>query len=82
MGNCTELLAKALNNPRGLRFKELCRLAECGGFEFSRQRGSHRIYRNRGLRRTISLQDRGGLAKAYQVRQLLRMIMEPGGPDE
>ena len=82
MGKCDKLLAKASRNPSGLRFTELCQLAECAGFELSRQRGSHRIFRHRGLGRTLSLQDFQGQAKPYQVRQVLAIIPEPGGPDE
>jgi predicted RNA binding protein YcfA (HicA-like mRNA interferase family) len=81
MSRCEKLLARASRNPTGLKFDELCHLAECFGFEFSRQRGSHRIYRHAELRRTISLQDYQGEAKPYQVRQLLQFIMEQGGPD-
>ena len=81
MGKCDKLLAKASRNPKGLRFGELCQLADCVGFKLSRQRGSHRIYRHSVLRRTISFQDYGGEAKPYQVRQLLRIIAEMGGPD-
>ncbi len=82
MGNYDRLLAKAVRNPAGLRFAELCRLAEDVGFEFSRQRGSHRIYRHHGLGMTLSFQDSRGQAKPYQVRQLLTIIAELGGSDE
>lgn len=76
MGRCEKLLAKALGNPRGLRFRELCRLAECHDFEFSRQSGSHTIYRHMRSRRLISFQNDKGMAKPYQVRQLLNLIEE------
>ena len=81
MGRCEKLHARALRNPAGLRFEELCYLAECVGFEFSRQRGSHRIYRHFELRKTISFQNHQGEGKPYQVRQLLQIIAERGGPD-
>lgn len=48
--------------------------AEYAGFEFIRQRGSHRIYRHHGLGRTLSVQDFRGEAKPYQVRQLISII--------
>ncbi|MDQ4079023.1 MAG: type II toxin-antitoxin system HicA family toxin [Chloroflexota bacterium] len=47
MSRCEKLLAKARNNPQGLRFRELERLAECYGFTFSRSKGSHRTYKHR-----------------------------------
>lgn len=64
----------ALRNPGGLRFHDLCRLAEAFGFDFQRQRGSHRVYAHEGLRELMIFQDDRSLAKAYQVRQLLGCI--------
>lgn len=74
MAKCDELLARARRNPAGLRFVELCKLAECHRFEFARQKGSHRVYRRVGTRLLMTFQDVGGMAKAYQVRQLLEVI--------
>ncbi len=65
------LFQLARNNPGGLRFSDLCRLAEAFGFELQRQKGSHRIYAHDGLRQIMNFQDDRGSAKAYQVRQLL-----------
>lgn len=79
MSRCGKLLARARRNPSGLRFEELVRLAECYEFRFSRQRGSHLIYRHSGLRTTISLQAQRGMAKDYQVKQVLELIEEIGG---
>jgi hypothetical protein len=78
MGRCETLLENALNNPAGLRFTELCGLAECFGFARSRQRGSHIIYKRPGYARAMSFQDVGGMAKPYQVRQLLNALRELG----
>ena len=74
MPDCARLLEYARNNPAGLRFSELCQLAECYGFVFDRQVGSHRQYKRRGVRRLVNLQDDHGMAKSYQVRQVLRVI--------
>lgn len=75
MARCDDLLAKARTNPAGLRFKELCALAECQGWEFARQRGSHRMYKKPGRRELMDFQEgRNGAAMAYQVRQLLDAI--------
>ena len=79
MDRFDRLLENALRNPAGLRFGERCQLAEYVGFEFNRQRGSHRIYRHPGLRITFSFQDSRGKAKANQVRQVLAIIAELGG---
>jgi predicted RNA binding protein YcfA (HicA-like mRNA interferase family) len=75
MTRCEKLLQKAQNQPRGLRFEELLRLAECYGFRFTRQRGSHRQYRHDELGVSIPLQpDKNGKAKEYQVGQVLGYI--------
>lgn len=84
MPTCQALLAKARSNPVGLRFSELCDLAECYGWQFDRSRGSHRIYKRAGVMLAMNFQDVRGFAKAYQVRQLLRAIdalsLDPSDP--
>jgi hypothetical protein len=52
-------------------------LAECFGFQFARQRGtSHRIYKYPGWIGLLNVQDVGGQAKDYQVKQLLDTVDE------
>ena len=68
---CAELLVRARAAPASLRFAEACTLAECLGWVLARQRGSHRIFKRPGTVQLINLQDVRGMAKPYQVRQLL-----------
>jgi hypothetical protein len=75
--DCAALLARARANPRDLRFRELCELAECHGWVRARVRGSHHIYKKRGDQRLMNFQDVDGRAKAYQVRQLIAAIDTP-----
>jgi hypothetical protein len=74
MSTCEALLEKARNNPGGLRFAELCSLAECFGWVFNRVRGSHHIYKRSAHIQAMNFQDFKGFAKAYQVKQLIRAI--------
>ncbi len=74
MSRCRALLERATANPAGLRFIELCQLAECFGWELKRQRGSHRLYGRPGDLALMNFQDVAGHAKPYQVRQLLHAI--------
>lgn len=76
MPDCHQLHVRATARPASLRFREACALAECFGFTFVRQRGtSHRLYKRPGVLRMINLQPGpSGMAKAYQVRQLLIAI--------
>lgn len=82
MGKCTKLLEAARNNPVGLRFMELCALAECHGWAFVRQRGSHMLFKHAEHPTRLTFQPReNGSAKVYQVRQLLEAI-ESTQPEE
>ena len=74
MPNCARLIEKARNSPGNLRFAEVCQLAECCGYEFVRQRGSHRIYKAPGRRTILNLQELDRGAKPYQVRQILAVL--------
>ena len=80
MSRCDKLEALARRNLAGVRFEEACRLAECHGFVFVRQTGSHRHYRHPSYPAAVlNIQPSpDGNAKAYQVRQLLAFINERG----
>ncbi len=72
-----KLLDKARRSPAGLRFEEICQLAEYSGFVFARQRGtSHRLYKHPRLKDVLNFQDDHGMAKEYQVKQLLSALEE------
>jgi hypothetical protein len=77
MSRCSDLLHKAKQNPEGLRFVDLCKLAECHGWVFAREKGSHRLYTRPAAQRPMNFQEgENRIAKAYQVRQLLNWIEE------
>ena len=78
MASKRKLFLKALNNPRGLRFEEFTALVEAFGFKLLRISGSHHIYAHPRVVETANLQPVDGMAKAYQVRQVLRMIERHG----
>jgi predicted RNA binding protein YcfA (HicA-like mRNA interferase family) len=71
-----KLLEKALSRPASLRFIEICRLAEAYGYRLDRIKGSHHIYEHPRAKRPLNFQNVHGMAKAYQVRQLLRDVEE------
>lgn len=76
MARCAKLLDKAANSPKNLRFEDLCALAECYGWVFQRQCGSHHIYMHPGIDSLMNFQPRNGKAKPTQVKQLLDAIEE------
>ena len=85
MANVRKLLQKAINSPNNLRFGELCQLVERFGFALDRISGSHHIYFHPRISEMVNLQNVGGKAKAYQVRQFIRLVerynlaIEPDG---
>ncbi len=76
MTRAPKLLAKAIRGNQNLRFAELTSLAEAFGFVLDRVSGSHHIYHNPRIKEILNLQDVGGKAKSYQVRQLLDLVEE------
>ena len=68
------LLARAMTAPSGIRFSEAVTLAELFGFTLDRVKGSHHIFVHSKIPELVNLQDVRGMAKAYQVRQLLRLV--------
>lgn len=78
--NAIDLLKRARANPKGLRFSEACALAEAFGWTLARSAaGSHRIYKRASVMGLVVLQEgENGKAKAYQLRQIIRLIDEIG----
>jgi predicted RNA binding protein YcfA (HicA-like mRNA interferase family) len=75
MAKVEEIVANMRRNPKGIRFRDLCKVCDFY-FGKARQKGSsHRIYKTPwpGDPR-VNIQNAGGIAKAYQVRQVLKAI--------
>ncbi len=69
-----KLLQKLLSGSKNIRFAEASACAEAFGFQLVRVAGSHHIYAHSKVPELVNLQDAGGKAKPYQVRQLLQII--------
>ncbi len=72
--NKQKLLAKALAGSKNLRFIEAIALAKAFGYRLARTKGSHHIFVHPKNKELINLQEVGGKAKPYQVRQLLDIV--------
>ncbi len=74
-----EITKQMRENPKDVRFSDLCRVCDFY-FGEARTSGSHRIYKTpwQGDPR-INIQNDNGKAKAYQVRQVLKAIDKLGG---
>jgi predicted RNA binding protein YcfA (HicA-like mRNA interferase family) len=69
-----KLLQKLLSSPTNVRFDDFCRLVESFGFSLDRVSGSHHIYLHPDVDELVNLQEVGGEAKPYQVRQFLKLV--------
>jgi hypothetical protein len=75
MAKIKEILLQINRSPKGVRFNDLCKVCDFF-FGEPRQKGSsHRIYKTpwRGDPR-VNIQNHKGMAKAYQVKQVLKAI--------
>ena len=75
MAKVEEIVANMRRNPKGIRYRDLCKVCD---FYFGKARqtsSSHRVYKTPwpGDPR-VNIQNAGGMAKTYQVRQVLRAI--------
>ncbi len=83
MAQIKEIVIKMKQNPKGIRYADLCKVCEHYFGEPRQTAGSHRVYKTpwRGNPR-VNIQNSGGKAKAYQVRQVLKAIDRLGDYDE
>ena len=75
MPKIANIIAEMKRNPKGIRFQDLCKVCE-HYFAEARQTGSsHRVYKTpwQGDPR-VNIQNDKGMAKAYQVKQVLKAI--------
>ena len=72
--NKRKLLERLLAGSKNIHFGDLVACAEAFGFRLSRVRGSHHIVVHPDLPEQLNLQDAGGKAKPYQVKQFLRLV--------
>jgi predicted RNA binding protein YcfA (HicA-like mRNA interferase family) len=72
--NKRKLLQRILSGSKNIRFMDLMKLAEAFGFNLSRVAGSHHIMVHSDVPQLLNLQNVGGQAKPYLVRQFLKLI--------
>ncbi len=75
MANIQDILTKMQENPKGVRFDDLCKVCDAYFGEARQSGSSHRVYRTpwHGDPR-VNIQNAKGKAKPYQVRQVLAAI--------
>jgi hypothetical protein len=72
MGKIDEIITRMMQNPKGIRFDDLCKVCDHFFGKPRQSSGSHRVYKTpwQGDPR-INIQNDKGKAKAYQVKQVL-----------
>ena len=78
MSQKQKLLAAIKANPRGVRFDDACKVALWLNFDSAAASGSHHAFSRTGEPVGLNFQNRGGLIKPYQARQLIEMIDKYG----
>jgi len=75
MAKVEDVIAEMRRRPKGIRFQDLCKVCDSFFGEARQKSSSHRIYKMpwQGDPR-VNIQNDKGMAKAYQVRQVLKAI--------
>ena len=75
MENLDELILSLRQNPKNVRFSDLCKICDHYFGEPRQKKSSHRVYKTpwQGDPR-VNIQNDKGKAKAYQVKQVLLAI--------
>jgi len=79
MTKVDDLIKRIQQNPKNVRFSELCSICDHFFGKPRQKKSSHRIYKTpwQGDPR-INIQNNKGKAKAYQVRQVLLALEKLG----
>lgn len=77
MGKSEKLILQILSgtSDANIKFEDLCNLLKKLEFEM-RVRGSHHLFRKKGIVEKINLQQEGNKAKPYQVKQVRNIILK------
>jgi predicted RNA binding protein YcfA (HicA-like mRNA interferase family) len=73
-----KFLEELKKNPKNVRFKRICTIAEVFGFTQRRGKGSHKIFIRNDLRILMNFQNVKGKVKPYQVKQFIKVVEQYG----
>lgn len=75
MTKIEDVIAEMRRNPKGIRFQDLRKVCDSLFGEARQKSSSHRIYKTPWVGDPrVNIQNDQGMAKAYQVRQVLKAI--------
>jgi hypothetical protein len=75
MAKVQDIIIQMRENPKGIKFKDLCKVCDTCFGEPRQSGSSHRVYRTpwKGDPR-VNIQNAKGKSKAYQVKQVLQAV--------
>ena len=76
MSSKLKRLEKIKRNPKGVKFREIVSLLKAFGVVLERVSGSHYIFTHPAWDGILNIQNQGGEAKPYQIRQAIKAIEE------
>lgn len=75
MASTVETLKALRNNPKGIRFADLAKVCDAYFGEPRQKSTSHRVYRTPWIGDPrVNIQNAKGMAKPYQVRQVIKAV--------
>ena len=75
MASTVEILKALRNNPKGIWFADLAKVCDAYFGEPRQKNTSHRVYRTPWIGDPrVNIQNAKGMAKPYQVRQVIKAI--------
>ena len=75
MASLSEILDKMRSHPAGVSFADLCKVCDHYFGQARQASGSHRVYKTPWVGDPrVNIQNSKGMAKAYQVKQVLKAI--------
>ncbi|KHD10912.1 toxin HicA [Candidatus Thiomargarita nelsonii] len=79
MATISDIIAQMKQNPKEVRFSDLCKVCDHFFGEARQNSTNHRVYKTpwKGDPR-VNIQNAKGKAKAYQVKQVLKAIEKIG----
>lgn len=77
-----KLITSIRGSAKNVRYADACKVAQWLGFVAKGQKGDHNAYARPGEPELLNFQNRGGVIKPYQARQLQQMIEKYWDPGE
>ena len=74
MSKSDKLLQLVFTVTTSLRFEDACKIAELIGFSRKGGQGSHVVYGRDNEIELLNFQNRNGMIKPYQIKQLRSMV--------